>query len=328
MSDVIIRTCELQKSFTLKKEEVRAVAGVNLEVGTGEILGFLGPNGAGKTTTLRMLTTLLPIDGGEATVGGFDVQKRPKEVRQRIGYVSQLGGADNEATGYEDLLLQGRLYGMSETDARRRVDELTVTLQLEEFAHRKTKTYSGGQLRRLNVACGIVHRPDVLFLDEPTTGLDPQNRANLWVHLRELRDAGTTIFLTTHYLDEADVLSDRLAIMDNGKIVAEGTPQELKAQIAGDAIVVRPRTDLLDLDAIRSLLADQSFVLDAHVEDDAVRLYVRDGAQALPQLFALLEGARVVVEAVSLSQPSLDDVFLLQTGRSLRDAAQNSEVGQ
>jgi ABC-2 type transport system ATP-binding protein len=328
MAEVIIRTLELQKSFTVKKEEVKAVAGVNLEVGAGEIFGFLGPNGAGKTTTLRMLATLLPIDGGEAIVAGFDVQKRPKEVRKRIGYVSQLGGADNEATGYEDLLLQGRLYGMSVNDARRRVDELAVTLQLDEFAHRKTKTYSGGQLRRLNVASGIVHRPDVLFLDEPTTGLDPQNRANLWVHLRELRDAGTTIFLTTHYLEEADVLSDRLAIMDNGKIVAEGTPRELKARIAGDAIVVRPRTDVLDLDAVRSLLAHQSFVLDAHVEDDAVRLYVHDGAQALPQLFALLEGARVVVEAVSLSQPSLDDVFLLQTGRSLRDAAQNVEVGQ
>ena len=171
----------MQKSFTVKKEEVKAVAGVNLEVGAGEIFGFLGPNGAGKTTTLRMLATLLPIDGGEATVAGFDVKKRPKEVRKRIGYVSQLGGADNEATGYEDLLLQGRLYGMSLGDARSRVDELARTLQLEEFAHRKTKTYSGGQLRRLNVACGIVHRPDVLFLDEPTTGLDPQNRANLWV---------------------------------------------------------------------------------------------------------------------------------------------------
>jgi ABC-2 type transport system ATP-binding protein len=323
MSDVILRTRDLQKSFTVKKEQVQAVAGVNLEVDKGEIFGFLGPNGAGKTTTLRMLATLLPIDDGEAMVAGFDVKKRPGEVRKRIGYVSQLGGADNEATGHEDLLLQGRLYGMSVADARARVDELSRTLQLEEFAHRKTKTYSGGQLRRLNVASGIVHRPEVLFLDEPTTGLDPQNRANLWVHLRELRDAGTTIFLTTHYLEEADVLSDRLAIMDNGKIVAEGTPRELKSQIAGDAIVVRPRIDVLDLDAVRTLLGAQPFVLDAHVEDDAVRLYVNDGTQALPQLFALFERERVVVEAVSLSQPSLDDVFLLQTGRSLRDATQN-----
>jgi ABC-2 type transport system ATP-binding protein len=326
MSDVIIRTTELKKSFTVKKEKVEAVAGVNLEVAAGEIFGFLGPNGAGKTTTLRMLATLLPVDDGEAMVAGFDVKKRPGEVRKRIGYVSQLGGADNEATGYEDLLLQGRLYGMSITDSRRRVDELSGTLQLEEFAHRKTKTYSGGQLRRLNVASGIVHRPEVLFLDEPTTGLDPQNRANLWVHLRELRDAGTTIFLTTHYLEEADVLSDRLAIMDNGRIVAEGTPRELKAQIAGDAIVVRPRTDALDLEAVRALLAGQSFVHEARVEDDSVRLYVEDGSKVLPQLFALLESARVFVEAVSLSQPSLDDVFLMQTGRSLRDVAQNVGV--
>jgi ABC-2 type transport system ATP-binding protein len=326
MSDVIIRTRELKKSFTVKKDRVEAVAGVDLDVGAGEIFGFLGPNGAGKTTTLRMLSTLLPVDEGEAMVAGFDVKKRPKEVRKRIGYVSQLGGADNEATGYEDLLLQGRLYGMSLADTRSRVDELSRTLQLEEFAHRKTKTYSGGQLRRLNVACGIVHRPEVLFLDEPTTGLDPQNRANLWVHLRELRDTGTTIFLTTHYLEEADVLSDRLAIMDHGKIVAEGTPRELKAQIAGDAIVVRPRIDGRDLDAVRALLVAQPFVLDGHVEDDSVRLYVHDGSKALPQLFALLEGASIVAEAVSLSQPSLDDVFLLQTGRSLRDAAQNVEV--
>ncbi len=323
MSDVILRTRDLQKSFTVKKERVAAVAGVDLEVGAGEIFGFLGPNGAGKTTTLRMLATLLPVDHGEATVAGFDVKKRPKEVRKRIGYVSQLGGADNEATGYEDLILQGRLYGMSLGDTRSRVEELARMLQLEEFAHRKTKTYSGGQLRRLNVACGIVHRPEVLFLDEPTTGLDPQNRANLWVLLRELRDAGTTIFLTTHYLEEADVLSDRLAIMDNGKIVAEGTPRELKAQIAGDAIVVRPSIEVLDLDGVRTLLAAQPFVLDALVEDDGVRLYVRDGSKALPQLFAVLEDARVVVEAVSLSQPSLDDVFLLQTGRSLRDTRQN-----
>ena len=323
MSDVILRTRDLQKSFTVKKERVAAVAGVDLEVGAGEIFGFLGPNGAGKTTTLRMLATLLPVDHGEATVAGFDVKKRPKEVRKRIGYVSQLGGADNEATGYEDLILQGRLYGMSLGDTRSRVEELARMLQLEEFAHRKTKTYSGGQLRRLNVACGIVHRPEVLFLDEPTTGLDPQNRANLWVLLRELRDAGTTIFLTTHYLEEADVLSDRLAIMDNGKIVAEGTPRELKAQIAGDAIVMRPSIEVLDLDGVRTLLAAQPFVLDALVEDDGVRLYVRDGSKALPQLFAVLEDARVVVEAVSLSQPSLDDVFLLQTGRSLRDTRQN-----
>jgi ABC-2 type transport system ATP-binding protein len=238
MSIVVITTQNLQKSFTLKKQALKAVDGVDLEVKSGEIFGLLGPNGAGKTTTLRMLATLLPIDGGEAKVAGYDVRKKPGEVRKHVGYVSQLGGADDEATGLEDLLLQGRLYGMSLTQAKERAAELIRVLQLDEFAERKIKTYSGGQKRRLNVATGIMHKPDVLFLDEPTTGLDPQNRANLWEQLRQLREAGTTIFLTTHYLEEADALGDRLAILDNGKIVAEGTSHSLKSKIAGDGFVI------------------------------------------------------------------------------------------
>jgi ABC-2 type transport system ATP-binding protein len=178
VADTIIETFDLRKSFAAKKQAVKAVNGVNLEVLQGEIFGFLGPNGAGKTTTLRMLATLLPIDDGRASVAGFDVARRPREVRRHVGYVSQLGGNDDEATGVEDLLLQGQLYGMSLKAAKQRAQELTVALQLEEFAQRKIKTYSGGQKRRLNVATGIMHRPDVLFLDEPTTGLDPQNRSN------------------------------------------------------------------------------------------------------------------------------------------------------
>jgi len=319
LSNTVIRTKDLQKSFIVKKQAVKAVDGVDLEVKAGEIFGFLGPNGAGKTTTLRMLATLLPVDGGEATVAGYDVRKKPNEVRKHVGYVSQLGGADDEATGLEDLLLQGRLYGMSSNQAKQRASELIKALQLEEFADRKIRTYSGGQKRRLNVASGIMHKPDVLFLDEPTTGLDPQNRANLWEQVRKLRDAGTTIFLTTHYLEEADALSDRLAIMDNGKIVAEGTPRELKAKIAGDAVVIKPQRAGHAIDAISKYLAEQPFVKEARIEGDAIRLYVENGSQALPKIITLLETKKVLVDAVSLSQPSLDDVFLMQTGRSLRD---------
>jgi ABC-2 type transport system ATP-binding protein len=321
MNDLVIKTKNLQKSFTIKKQVLKAVDGVNLEIKAGEIFGFLGPNGAGKTTTLRMLATLLPIDGGEATVAGYDVRTKPGEVRKHVGYVSQLGGADDEATGLEDLILRGRLYGMTLSETKKRAIELSRVLQLDEFINRKIKTYSGGQKRRLNVATGIMHRPVVLFLDEPTTGLDPQNRANLWEQIRKLRDEGTTIFLTTHYLEEADALSDRLAIMDNGKIVASGTPRQLKAKIAGDAVVIKPK-DSEKIDSIRKYLSGQPFVREARIEGDVIRLYVADGSKALPKIITLLETRKVIVDSVSLSQPSLDDVFLMQTGRSLRDAGQ------
>ncbi len=325
MSTVAIRTTDLHKSFTVGKSAVVAVDGVDLEVPAGEIFGFLGPNGAGKTTVLRLLATLLPIDGGRATVAGFDVGTRPGDVRRHVGYVSQLGGADDGATGYQDMILQGRLYGMTFAAARRRAQELAVLLQLDEFADRKIKTYSGGQKRRLDVASGIMHKPDVLFLDEPTTGLDPQNRANMWEQIRALRDAGTTVFLTTHYLEEADALSDRVAILDHGKVVAEGTPRELKARVTGDAVVIRPA--LADeLARVREYVAGLSFVRDARREADAIRLYVDDGPTALPRLLSFLDEHDVAVESASLSQPSLDDVFLVQTGRSLRDAGENGRT--
>jgi len=198
--DRVITTRDLRKNFRTRKGSVEAVRGVSIDVGRGEIFGFLGPNGAGKTTTLRILTTLLPIDSGEAKVAGFDVARQPEQVRRRIGYVSQLGGADEMATGWENLVLQGRLYGEDLDTVRRRAHELAAVLDLTDFADRKVLTYSGGQRRRLDVALGVIHDPEVLFLDEPTTGLDPHNRANLWDHIRALRDRGTTVFLTTHYL--------------------------------------------------------------------------------------------------------------------------------
>ncbi len=323
MAETILKTQDLKKTFKVGKKPVRAVDGVNLRVNRGEIFGFLGPNGAGKTTTLRMLTTLLPIDDGEALVAGVDVRKNPGEARKHIGYVSQEGGADPEATGIDDLILQGQLYGMHAADARTRAKDLIRSLQLEEFADRKVKTYSGGQRRRLNVAAGIMHKPKILFLDEPTTGLDPQNRANLWDQLRKLRDDDTTIFLTTHYLEEADILSDRLAIMDNGKIVAAGTPRELKAQIAGDSIVLKPRLRHANLNSLSEYLGGQPFVKEASTEgEDGIRLYVDNGPKVLPLVINILEARKITLDSLSLGQPSLDDVFLKETGRSLRDTHQ------
>ena len=326
----VISTRDLRKGFAAKGGRVEAVRGVSIDVRRGEIFGFLGPNGAGKTTTLRMLTTLLPIDSGTATVAGYDVAARPKQVRQRIGYVSQLGGADELATGRENLLLQGRLYGASRAQVEPRADELAALLDLAEFADRRVATYSGGQRRRLDIALGIVHDPSVLFLDEPTTGLDPQSRANLWDHIRALGERGTTVFLTTHYLDEADLLCDRLMIMDHGQIVAEGTPRALKQQVTGDAIVISLRQGDDDPGHLVKLaapvLAGEPYVRELTEEDGQVRLYVDDGGTALPQLIRLLDGNGIAIRSISMSEPTLDDVFLRQTGRSLRDETARGEA--
>ncbi|WP_073260204.1 ATP-binding cassette domain-containing protein [Cryptosporangium aurantiacum] len=309
----IIEVEQLRKAFG----SVDAVRGLDLRVAEGELFGVLGPNGAGKTTTLRMLTTLLPIDGGRAMVAGADVVREPRAVRQRIGYVGQAGGADLPATGRENLLLQARLYGASRADAARRAAELIDALALGSFVDRTARTYSGGQRRRLEIALGLMHRPRVLFLDEPTTGLDPQNRANLWEQLRSLRAAGTTIVLTTHYLEEADALADRLAIVDAGRVVADGTPRALKQRIAGDTVVLRPRGEV---GVARDVVAGAAPVRDARADGDVVRLTVSDGTRALPQLLETLAAAGVELESLTLAEPSLDDVFLRVTGRALRDA--------
>jgi ABC-2 type transport system ATP-binding protein len=318
LTNDVISATDLAKSFKSRRGPVEAVRGVSISVERGEIFGFLGPNGAGKTTTLRMLTTLLPIDSGSASVSGFDVARQPQEVRAHTGFVSQLGGADPLGTGIENLLLQGRLYGHHKAEVMKRIDELTEVLDLREFAGRKVITYSGGQRRRLDIALGIVHEPEVLFLDEPTTGLDPQNRANLWDHIRQLRDRGTTVFLTTHYLEEADALCDRIVIMDHGQVVIEGTPRELKHQVAGDAVVLTLREH--SPAEVAELAKREPYVRESSVDDEhTLRLYVEDGPAALPQLLRLLDGAGIALAAMSLSEPTLDDVFLNQTGRSLRD---------
>jgi ABC-2 type transport system ATP-binding protein len=318
--DSIISTTDLRKTFRSQRGNVDAVRGVTIDVARGEIFGFLGPNGAGKTTTLRMVTTLLPIDAGTAMVAGFDVARQPSQVRSRVGYVSQLGGADDLATGRENLILQGRLYGGDLASVTRRTEVVMEVLDLSEFADRRVKTYSGGQRRRLDIALGIVHEPEVLFLDEPSTGLDPQNRAYLWDHVRGLRDQGATIFLTTHYLEEADALCDRLVIMDHGEIVIEGTPRELKRQVAGESVVLSLRDEDGAPARASALLGGQAFVREISSDGDQVRLYVEDSSAVLPQILRLLDGERIGIKSMSVSEPTLDDVFLRQTGRSLRDS--------
>ena len=325
----MIETTGLRKSYRDRKRRetttVDAVRGVDLSVADGEIFGFLGPNGAGKTTTLRMLATLLVPDGGTATIAGADLLRDPGEVRRRIGYVAQGGGTWDDATAQEELVLQARFYGASKAEAEKAAAAAIESFELGDFAQRPCKTYSGGQRRRLDVALGIIHAPKLVFLDEPTTGLDPQSRANMWDEIRRLRSEGLTVFLTTHYLDEADALCDRVAIIDQGQIVAEGTPAALKREISGDAVIVglagsdeAAGSGIAEKAA--SLLASQPYVLSSDVRDDgALRLYVDSGETAIPALMRELAGAGMELSTIELHRPTLDDVFLAKTGKSLRD---------
>lgn len=236
----IIDVKNLKKTYSSGKDMVSAVNGIDLVVHKGEIFGFLGPNGAGKTTTMRILTTLLKPTSGTVHIAGFDVVEQENMVRSHIGYVSQSGGLERSATARENLILQARVYGMTKSEAEARANELINSLELNSFADRLVETYSGGQRRRADIALGMVHKPKLLFLDEPTIGLDPQSRAKIWQEVKKLRANGTTIFFTTHYLDEADQFCDRVAIVDKGKIVALGTPQDLKKEISGN---IKPTLD-------------------------------------------------------------------------------------
>jgi ABC-2 type transport system ATP-binding protein len=293
------------------------VRGVDLKVGDAEIFGFLGPNGAGKTTTLRMLTTLLEPDGGDAVIAGADLRRDPARVRQLSGYVAQGGGTVDDATAREELVLQARMYGIGKDEAERRATRALDAFQLTDFADRRCRTYSGGQRRRVDIALGVIHEPKVLFLDEPTVGLDPQSRARMWDEVRRLRSEGMTVFITTHYLDEADALCDRLAIIDNGEIVAEGTPDDLKREIAGDVVTVDVNGSTPQA---AELLTGRAFIRKLEVETDkGLRLYVDDGALAIPQIMRALDGSDIEFGGIGLNRPSLDDVFLTKTGRSLRD---------
>jgi ABC-2 type transport system ATP-binding protein len=318
----MIETKGLRKSFTTgkgrKSTMVEAVCGIDLGVTRGEIFGFLGPNGAGKTTTLRMLATLLIPDGGDARIATADLRTQPEEVRRRVGYVAQGGATWDEVTAREELVLQARMHGIGKAEAWRRAAAAIEAFQLTDYADRRCKTYSGGQRRRVDIALGVVHSPQVLFLDEPTAGLDPQSRAHMWDEVQRLRAEGMTIFLTTHYLEEADALCDRIAIIDHGEIVAEGTPEALKREISGDVLAIA-----LDGSARKAadLLTAESCVreLEIHAEG-ALRLHVDTGATAIPRILRVLEGAGIELGGIELHRPSLDDVFLTKTGRSLRDS--------
>jgi ABC-2 type transport system ATP-binding protein len=315
-SENVVVLSDVWKSFQTSKGAVEALRGVNLEVFPGEIFGFLGPNGAGKTTALRILTTLLPFDKGEVRVAGVSVKQDPQKVRERIGYVSQKGGADRSATGWENLVLQGRLYGMNKHDAQSQAGRLVETFALKECIHRFVATYSGGQQRRLDIALGMMHQPKILFLDEPTNGLDPQNRNNLWSKILQLREEGVTIFLTSHYLDEVDALSDRLAIMDYGRIVAKGTPATLKEEISGDIVTIGVRKEYHP--QVIELLDVEKVVREITSREQDLRLHVDKGCSALPHILRLLDQAKIQLETVQMAAPSLNDVFLKQTGRFLR----------
>ncbi|PXY29370.1 ATP-binding cassette domain-containing protein [Prauserella endophytica] len=315
----MIRTSGLTRHFTVKKRTVEAVRGLDLNVEEGELVALLGPNGAGKSTTLRMLTTLLRPTSGTAEVAGRDVTRDPRGVRSRIGYIGQGNGAGHSQRARDELLSQGRAYGMTVAAARARADELVDSLDLGAVADRVVSSLSGGQRRRLDIAMGLIHAPELLFLDEPSTGLDPQNRANLAEHVRRLRaEHGTTMVLTTHYLEEADQLAERVVVIDHGRVIADDTPARLKAAHAGD------RIDLEfdhEHDAERAEARALGIAEGAETKRTGTRLEIRidGGAQLTPKLLRGFDEAHIPVASVEVARPTLDDVFLNLTGRSLRE---------
>ena len=305
--------------------DVQALDGVTFDVRDGEVFGLLGPNGAGKSTTVRVLTTLTKPDSGQGLVAGHDVVRHPNRARNAIGYVPQDSGIDRQATGRENLMLQGRIYGMRGSALRARVSELLELVGLADAADRVVRGYSGGMKRRLDIALGLVHRPKVLFLDEPTTGLDPEARVAMWVEVDRLaRQESLTILLTTHYLEEADQLADRLAIVSRGRVVVEGTPEELKRGLKGELVTV----ELDDADGrfLHALEVVERFpgAQETNVDGRHVRTRVPNGAQAIPALLASLDSAGITVASVTTARPSLDDVYLHYTGRDF--AADDTEA--
>jgi len=304
-----------------EKVDVTAVQGVDLDVDAGEIVAFLGPNGAGKTTTLRILTTLLRPTQGTARVAGFDVATEPVQVRQHIGYVSQSGSTSSVARAGDEVVDHGLLYGIDRAQAERRARELFAQLDLDGLWSRQPKSLSGGQRRRLDVAMGLIHDPALVFLDEPTSGLDPQARANLWSHIEDLRDRrGTTVFLTTHYLDEADALSDRLVVIDHGRIVASDTAENLKAGVAGDLVHLEV-SDAAKVQVAAQRLEALTGGSGVEVDATSVRGRVARAGTVIQGLMRELDRVDVALTSIEVRPPTLDDVFLNLTGRSLRDDA-------
>jgi ABC-2 type transport system ATP-binding protein len=320
----VVEACELRKSYRSRAGEVRALDGLSFSAEAGTVFALLGPNGAGKTTTVRILTTLSRPDAGRAVVAGIDVLKRPGRVRSAIGTVSQHSGAVSLLTGYENLVLQGRIYGMPRRELRRRAAELLDQFGLAEAAGRPVRTYSGGMRRRLDVATALVHRPAVLFLDEPTTGLDPEGRADLWAVLTGLSaQTGMTILVTTHYLEEADKFAAKVAITDRGRIVAEGTSDQLKARLQGDSVLLE-LGDAGQVERAEKALAQVPQVRQTTADGTVVRARVADGPRALPAVLAGLEADAVSVLSVTVARPSLDDVYLHYAGRSFGQAERSA----
>ena len=312
-------TIEVEGLVREFKKGPRAVDAIDLHVDAGEIYGFLGPNGAGKSTTVLMLTTLLPPTSGTARVGGYDVVADGPKVRASIGAALQEAALDPLLTGRDHLRLQATLQGLPRAERRPRADELLARVGLEEAADRKVKGYSGGMKRRLDLALALVHRPRILFLDEPTTGLDPQSRSALWVEVARLaREDGVTVFLTTQYLEEADQLADRVGIIDHGHIVAEGTPRELKAEIGRPSVHAIPAA-ADDHDRLAAVLADFGDPLGDGAEEVAVRLH--EGVAGLPAVVRAVDAAELALASLEIQAPTLDDVFLAKTGRTLEGAA-------
>jgi ABC-2 type transport system ATP-binding protein len=319
--DAIIAT-ELRKRYP---RDVVALDGLSLNVEAGTIFALLGPNGAGKSTTVKILTTLSRPDSGTASVAGLDVLAHPDRVRHAIGVVGQKAGATPEATARENLVMQGEIYGVTGKKLRRRIDELLAHFQLADDADRPTRTYSGGMLRRLDIAIGLVNRPQVLFLDEPTTGLDPEARAELWQEIERLAgDEEMTILLTTHYLEEADRLAARLAIVERGRIVAEGSPEALKSELRGDAIQIELAEAGHD-GPVGAALAAVAGVSDVRVDGRSVRARAEHGATAVPAVLSALESRGLSVSSVAMARPSLDDVYLRYAGRVYREDTDEKE---
>lgn len=307
--DPVIEAVGLSRRFG----QLEAVRGVDLEVRRGEIFGFLGPNGAGKTTTINMLCTLLRPTAGRATVAGFDIDRSPDDVRARIGLVFQDPSLDQQLTARENLFFHAVIYGVPGRERQERIRRALEMVELTDRADDVVATFSGGMRRRLEIARGMLHTPEVLFLDEPTIGLDPQTRRHVWGYLRRLRDEeGVTLFMTTHYLDEAEEC-DRIAIIDGGRIVALGTPEELKSVVGGDVIELRTEDDVVAAAQLR-----ERFGLEPRTDDGSLRVEVPDGASVIPRLVRELS---VPVVAIAAHRPSLDDVFLKLTGHAIRDEA-------
>ena len=312
-STAIIRVENLTKVFG----QLKAVDGVSFEVTQGEIFGFLGPNGAGKSTTINMLTTLLPPTSGKAEVCGFDVSAHPNNVRRNVGVVPQDYTADEDMTGYQNIILCADLYGLPRSDSKRHAEELFSLVELSDAKNRKVNTYSGGMRRRLELACGLINYPSLLFLDEPTLGLDVQTRTAVWKYIRALKEEyGMTLFVTTHYLEEADSLCDRIAIIDHGHLVKIGTPAQLKESVGGDVIVVGVKESQPD---ISPDIAGVNMVKEVKKMDNDYRIKTENGEEASPLIMDLIRSKGLHVSKISLSRPTLDEAYLELTGRSLRE---------